>query len=86
MVAWFDCGRTFVVMEPQSPANPESRASDGPTVISAQEAADLLGIHRTTLYEAARRSEVPCRIIGRRFVFVRETLIDWMRSPDRDRH
>lgn len=56
-----------------------------PTVISAKEAAALLGIHLTTLYEAARRGEVPCRIIGRRFVFVRETLIAWMRDTDRSR-
>jgi excisionase family DNA binding protein len=53
---------------------------DTPTVISASEAADLLGIHRTTLYEIAKRGEVPCRRIGRRFIFVRETLIEWMRG------
>lgn len=51
------------------------------TPISAKEAAELLGIHRTTLYEAARRGEIPCRRVGRRYVFVRETLLDWLR-PD----
>lgn len=56
-----------------------------PTVISAKDAAALLGVHHTTLYEAARRGEVPCRMIGRRFVFVRETLIEWMRGTDRSR-
>jgi excisionase family DNA binding protein len=56
-------------------ANP---APTTPTIISAKEAAAMLGIHLTTLYEAARRGEVPCRIIGRRFVFVREVLEAWL--------
>lgn len=61
------------------PTNPETPLAT-PTVISAKDAAALLGIHHTTLYDAARRGEVPCRIIGRRFVFVRETLVDWLRE------
>lgn len=50
------------------------------TLMTADEAAELLGIHRTTLYDGARRGEIPCRRVGRRFVFVRETLLDWLRS------
>jgi excisionase family DNA binding protein len=53
------------------------------TIIKASEAAALLGIHITTLYAAARQGEIPCRIIGRRFLFVRESLIDWLRCAER---
>jgi excisionase family DNA binding protein len=56
------------------------KAATPTTVIGADEAAQLLGIHRTTLYEAAGRGEIPCRRIGRRFVFVRETLVAWLTS------
>jgi excisionase family DNA binding protein len=54
--------------------------SNNATLITADEAAELLGIHRTTLYDGARRGEIPCRRIGRRFVFVRETLLAWLRQ------
>lgn len=50
------------------------------TLITADEAAELLGIHRTTLYDGARRGEIPCRRVGRRFVFVREALLAWLRQ------
>ena len=52
-----------------------------PSPLSAREAAALLGIHHTTLYEAAKRGDVPCRRVGRRFIFTRESLVDWLRAP-----
>jgi excisionase family DNA binding protein len=64
----------IIMIENSTPAQPEPTF----TTITASEAAALLGIHITTLYAAARRREIPCRIIGRRFVFVRETILDWM--------
>lgn len=60
--------------------DPTPQPSDTATVIPAKEAAALLGIHHTTLYAAARKGEIPCCRIGRRFVFVRETLIEWLRG------
>ena len=54
------------------------------TVISAKEAAGLLGIHHTTLYDGARNGEIPCRRVGRRFIFIREALIEWLRGADRN--
>jgi excisionase family DNA binding protein len=50
------------------------------TIITADEAAALLGIHRQSLYEAAGRGEIPCRRVGRRYIFVREHLIEWLRA------
>jgi len=66
---------------PDSIAAAQATPDDTPTVISAREAAALLGIHHTTLYEAAKRGDVPCRRVGRRFIFTRESLVDWLRAP-----
>ena len=48
------------------------------TILTAKETAELLGLHHTTVYEAAQRGDIPCRRIGRRYVFVRETLEQWL--------
>lgn len=48
------------------------------TIITAMEAAQLLGVHHTTVYEAAKRGDIPCRRIGRRYVFVRELIEQWL--------
>ena len=48
------------------------------TTISADEAAELLGIHKNSLYDAAKRGEVPHRRVGKRFIFCREALSDWL--------
>jgi excisionase family DNA binding protein len=49
---------------------PLSRAD----VLTASEASELLGIPRSTLYDLARRGELPARQIGRRWVFRRSLL------------
>jgi excisionase family DNA binding protein len=43
-------------------------------VLSATEASLLLGIPRSTLYDLARRGELPARRIGRRWIFRRSLL------------
>lgn len=48
------------------------------TTITADEAAKLLGISKQTLYEAARNHQIPCQRVGRRYIFVREALVQWM--------
>lgn len=50
------------------------------TIITADAAAALLGVHRQSLYSAAGNGEIPCRRVGRRFIFVREHLIQWLRA------
>lgn len=50
--------------------------SDRPiTIISAKEAAELLQIHVSTLYAAAREGEIPCLRIRSRYVFTRESIL-----------
>jgi len=43
-------------------------------VLTATEASALLGIPRSTLYDLARREELPARRIGRRWIFRRSLL------------
>lgn len=38
----------------------------------------MLGLHHTTVYEDAKRGEIPHRRIGRRYIFVREVLGKWL--------
>lgn len=59
-----------------------SEPTDQMTIITANQAAELLKIHRTTLYEQARAGTIPCRRIGRRFIFVREILVAWACGTD----
>jgi excisionase family DNA binding protein len=47
-------------------------------VLSASQAAELLGVSRQSLYEAAGRKEIPHRRIGKRFVFSRAALLAWV--------
>ena len=43
-------------------------------VLSTSEAAELLGIPRSTVHELARRGELPARRVGRRWLFLRDRL------------
>jgi excisionase family DNA binding protein len=47
-------------------------------VLTADEAAILLGVSRWTLYSAANRHEVPHRRLGRRMLFSRRALLVWL--------
>jgi excisionase family DNA binding protein len=58
--------------------------SDTPkiTTISAEEAAKLTGLSKPALYEGARNGEIPCRIVGRRYIFVLEVLERWLQLQE----
>ena len=49
-------------------------------VLTASEASALLGIPRSTLYELARRKQLPARQIGRRWIF-RKSLLERATLP-----
>jgi excisionase family DNA binding protein len=57
------------------PAEPAVAATE---VLTADEAAALLGVSRWTLYSAANRHEVPHRRLGRRMLFSRRALLLWL--------
>jgi excisionase family DNA binding protein len=53
------------------------RAARG-DVVTADEAAEILGVSRWSLYAAANRNEVPHRRLGRRMLFSRRALLLWL--------
>jgi excisionase family DNA binding protein len=55
---------------------------DGRATFTAVEVAQLLGVARDTVYEAANRNEIPGALrIGRRLVFARATVLAWLGNP-----
>jgi excisionase family DNA binding protein len=62
---------------PLTVPTPQDTTSLG-EVLTADEAAALLGVSRWTLYAAANRHEVPHRRLGRRMLFSRRALLLWL--------
>lgn len=54
-----------------------------PDILSADEAAAWLGVDRKTLYDGARRGDVPCGRLGRRLIFHRTALLVWLGAQGR---
>jgi excisionase family DNA binding protein len=48
--------------------------------LSVEEVAELLGLGRNTVYDAANRGEIPHRRIGRRLLFSRTAVMEWLRG------
>lgn len=46
--------------------------------IEAKEAAELLGLSEWTIYDLARRREIPHIRVGRRVLFRRTSLLSWL--------
>lgn len=51
------------------------------TVITAQAAAKMLGVHAETIRRLARRGEIPSFKIGKDWRFRRDVLLQWMEQP-----
>lgn len=49
-----------------------------PTIIEPTEVARMLRLDVKSVYAGARAGEVPCRRVGRRYVFVREVILAWL--------
>ena len=49
-----------------------------PLLMTAQEAAELLRIPRSTVYELARNRRIPFVKVGRRTLFARQSLLEWI--------
>lgn len=47
-------------------------------LMTAAEAAQLLRVPRSTVYELARNRRIPFLKVGRRTLFVRQSLLDWI--------
>jgi excisionase family DNA binding protein len=57
-----------------------------PEVMNAEEACIFLRISKWALYDAATRGEVPHQRIGRRLVFSRQALLQWLGCNASPRH
>jgi excisionase family DNA binding protein len=55
--------------------HPEQRLTDDRLTWTVPEAARLLGISKDSAYEAARRGDLPVRVIGRRTLIPRAALL-----------
>jgi DNA repair protein RadD len=51
--------------------------------ISTDDAATYLGVGKTKLYELTREGRVPARRVGKKWVYDRQELADWMRATRR---
>ena len=55
--------------------NPPAINSD---VLTADEVADLLRLDRKTVYDYAGRGVIPCQRIGKRMLFSRVAVVQWL--------
>ena len=58
-------------------------ATDGPVppssdICTVDEVAAWLGVDRKTVYQAARRREIPCGRLGRRIILSRAQIAAWL--------
>lgn len=53
-----------------------------PELINAAQVAEILGIGKNTVYEAAARGEIPCRRVGKRFLFCKPTIVAWLSEQE----
>lgn len=51
-------------------------------VLNVDEVAELLGVGRNTVYDAANRGEIPHRRLGRRLIFSREAVMNWLKGKE----
>ena len=49
-------------------------------VLCVEEAAELLGVSRWLLLQEIKRGDIPHKRIGRRLVFSRRRLLEWMEA------
>lgn len=55
-------------------------------VLTAEQVAAMLGVDKKTIYDKANRGEIPCRRLGRRMLFGRRAILDWLNKPVNDEH
>lgn len=53
-------------------------------VIDADEVAAIIGVSRKMVYEQAGAGALPCRRIGRRFLFYRPAIAAWLAGDERE--
>lgn len=57
---------------------------DAAEVMTAEQVAEMLGVDKKTIYDKANRGQIPCRRLGRRMLFGRRAILDWLNKPVND--
>ena len=60
-----------------------STSTELPEVMTADEVAKFLRVNVKTVYEAVKAGQLPGRRVGKRVVFWRDALLEWLRSKER---
>ena len=60
-----------------------STSTELPEVMTAEEVAKFLRVNVKTVYEAVKAGQLPGRRVGKRVVFWRDALLEWLRSTER---
>lgn len=61
-----------------TPRSRRAPAAPGAAMYSVDEVARLLGVARRTVYDAARRGEIPSVVVGSRRLFPRRAIDAWL--------
>ena len=56
-----------------------------PHILTVAHIMELTGLSRGAVYKGAASGEIPCRRVGRRYVFVRDTVLRWLSAPSSPR-
>jgi excisionase family DNA binding protein len=49
-----------------------------PDILTVDEVAAMLGLGRNSVYDGAARGEIPHRRVGKRLIFSRAALVEWL--------
>ena len=60
-----------------------STSTELPEVMTAEEVAKFLRVNIKTVYESFKAGQIPGRRVGKRVVFWRDALLEWLRSKER---
>jgi excisionase family DNA binding protein len=69
-------------MKGSATANPLATLAEGP-LLRPEQAAHLLSVKTSWVYEAVRAGRVPCIRVGRHIRFTRQMLEDWLAEQPR---
>ncbi len=65
-------------MTPPPPPSTTSAPAEPADVCTIDDVAAWLGVDRKTVYQAARRRQIPCARLGRRFLLSRAAIRAWL--------
>jgi excisionase family DNA binding protein len=68
----------MVMAIPVTEAEPNTPVSLAHPLLTAAEAAELLSVRRSWIYEAVRTGQLPCLKVGRHIRFTRPLLEAWL--------